>query len=197
MCLLAIAVAFGLDFISSPSGRAEANLDFTPAVQQKTERVMVLPASLQFIGEDAFGGIAAEAVLLPTGLETIEEKAFRDMPELKSVYIPETVNQIGRHVFNGSDKLVLIGKAGSQAENWARENHHDFSGSWVLHFRLRAGNSEIRALTDERHFFFAPEKQKEILRLPKQEERTDRSEEDRVKKKENRAELNYLVGLFP
>ena len=159
--------------------------------------MLVLPASLQMIGEDAFGGSAAEAVLLPTGLETVKKKAFADMPELKSVYVPETVTEIDRQAFTGAGKPVLIGQTGSLAESWARENRYDFSGTWVLRFRLRAGKAELRAPAEPSAHFTAREKQKETIQPEKRKETSGRLAENRVMKKEYRSELNHLVGLFP
>ena len=198
-CLIAMIVAFSLDFMPSQASQAapEEEKKSSPAAVQKAENVLVLPASLQMIGEDAFGGSAAEAVLLPTGLETVEKKAFADMPELKSVYVPETVTEIDRQAFSGAGKPVLIGQSGSRAESWARENRYDFSGTWILRFRMRAGKAELRALADPAVHFTSQEQQKETLQPEKRKEITGRLAENRVMKKEYRSELNHLVGLFP
>ena len=198
LCLAAMIIAFSLDFMPSQASQAvtEEKID-SPAVVGKSENMLVLPASLQMIGEDAFGGSAAEAVLLPTGLETVEKKAFADMPELKSVYVPETVTEIDRQAFSGAGKPVLIGRTGSRAESWARENRYDFSGTWALCFRLRAGKAELRALVEQSAHFNSQEKQKETLQPEKRKEITGRLAENRVMKKEYRSELNHLVGLFP
>ena len=198
-CLMAMIVAFSLDFMPSQASQAapEEEKKSSPAAVQKAENVLVLPASLQMIGEDAFGGSAAEAVLLPTGLETVEKKAFADMPELKSVYVPETVTEIDRQAFSGAGKPVLIGQTGSRAESWARENRYDLSGTWILRFRMRAGKAELRALADPAARFTSQEQQKETLQPEKRKEITGRLAENRVMKKEYRSELNHLVGLFP
>ena len=199
LCLAVMIIAFSLDFMPSQASQAapEEEKKSSPAAVQKAENVLVLPASLQMIGEDAFGGSAAEAVLLPTGLETVEKKAFADMAELKSVYIPETVTEIDRQAFSGAGKPVLIGQTGSLAESWARENRYDFSGTWVLRFRLRAGKAEHRAPAEPSAHFASREKQKETIQPEKRKETSGRLAENRVMKKEYRSELNHLVGLFP
>lgn len=199
LCLAVMIIAFSLDFMPSQASQAapEEEKKSSPAAVQKAENVLVLPASLQMIGEDAFGGSAAEAVLLPTGLEAVEKKAFADMPELKSVYVPETVTQIDRQAFSGAGKPVLIGQTGSRAESWAMENRYDFSGTWVLRFRLRAAKAELRALAEPSAHFTSREKQKEALQPEKRKETSGRLAENRVMKKEYRSELNHLVGLFP
>lgn len=201
LCLLALFISFIPDFIPSgavqAAAAATAVVDPSPSPEQKQEKLFVLPASLQMIGEDAFGGSAAEAVLLPMGLEKIDKKAFGDMERLQSVYIPETVTEIDRHAFSDAGKPVLIGRSGSRAESWARENRHVFSGGWVLRFRLRAGSSEIRAVAERPESSAAPERQRESVRPERRQETTGRPAENRVMKKEFRSELNHLVGLFP
>ncbi len=201
LCLMALIIAFGLDFMPSGALQAaaaeEAEAAPSPSPEQKKENLFVLPASLQMIGEDAFGGSAAEAVLLPTGLETVEKNAFGEMDRLKSVYVPETVTEMDRHAFSGAGKPVVIGQPGSLAESWAKENRYEFSGGWVLRFRLRAGKAEIRALAGRPESSAAKERLKETVRLERRKEIAGRLAENRVMKKEYRSELNHLVGLFP
>ena len=87
-----------------------------------------LTTNLTNIGYEAFSGCEALAnISLPEKLESIDSGAFKNCPNLLGVYIPGMNVQIkSRAIGYNSDtekneKLVVIGKAGSTAENYAKD----------------------------------------------------------------------------
>ena len=80
------------------------------------------------------------SVTLPNGLLTIDNNAFSGCTGLTTIYIPASVTRIGSpanlasintrfdpRAFIGCDKLTIRGKAGSYAEQYAKENNIPFS----------------------------------------------------------------------
>ena len=80
-----------------------------------------LPAGLQVIGDEAFEGIAAEAVELPDSLTAIGERAFAGAEQLQSVRLPESIETIGKDAFLGAPQLTVVGVSGGKAEDYARK----------------------------------------------------------------------------
>lgn len=85
--------------------------------------VFVAGSGLKEIGIGAFQECPnLRIVILNDGLETIEYGAFSNTGLLR-IKIPESVTKIGDDAFEGaSADLVIVGKAGSVAETYAREN---------------------------------------------------------------------------
>ena len=58
------------------------------------------PATLKKIGESAFKGTNLAQIILPDGLEIIEEEAFANISDhVSTIYIPSTVRKIGDNCF--------------------------------------------------------------------------------------------------
>lgn len=87
---------------------------------------LVMPQSLQWIGEGAFEGTAAQEVVLRSDVYAIERRAFADMVNLKKINLPESVEIIGGEVFGRNLQVVIYGVAGGKAENYANENQLEF-----------------------------------------------------------------------
>ena len=102
-----------------------------------------LPALLQIIEEEAFEGTAFVTVELPETVETIGEKAFANIPTLRSVKIPEKTREIAVTAFAGSNHVTIIAAPGSYAKTWARENGVPFTPITVMF--AGAGSSPISA----------------------------------------------------
>lgn len=85
--------------------------------------VFVSGSGLKEIGIGAFQECPnLRIVILNDGLETIEYGAFSNTGLLR-IEIPESVTKIGDDAFEGaSADLVIVGKAGSVAETYAKEN---------------------------------------------------------------------------
>lgn len=71
-------------------------------------RSVRLPASLRYIGEEAFADTAIEEIQLPSGLEEIGAHAFMGCTCLKAFHVPTSVRKLGRRVlFNGSSHTAV------------------------------------------------------------------------------------------
>lgn len=89
----------------------------------------ILPRALRSIGEEAFKGTAVESVVIADGVTAIGERAFADMHTLKMICVPESVEYIADHAFEGSMNLVIQGKTDSYISRWAREHGIAFTNS--------------------------------------------------------------------
>lgn len=86
-----------------------------------------LSSKLTEIEKEAFAGCKAlENIVIPQGVTRIDNGAFEECDNLQYVIIPESVKYIGTDVFYtnqwGRDLLIYC-KAGSYAENYAKENN--------------------------------------------------------------------------
>lgn len=93
---------------------------------QPAQASFVLPSELIEIEEEAFSGTRAEQVILPSSLQTIGERAFADMTALREVSIPASVSQIGEDAFSGASGLTIYGVSDSYAQRWAVSNGYSF-----------------------------------------------------------------------
>lgn len=90
------------------------------------EADMVLPGSLETIGEEAFAGISASVIQLPEGVISIGARAFADCRGLTKIYIPASVQTIDDSAFDHVSLLLIYGKQGSAAEAFAIEKGYLF-----------------------------------------------------------------------
>lgn len=83
-----------------------------------------IPASVKELGNKAFYDCdGLTAVVLPEGMEKIGAKCFAGSDGLTEVEIPASVTEIGKGAFTDhSEDLVIVGEAGSYAEQYANEN---------------------------------------------------------------------------
>ena len=68
---------------------------------------------------------ALDTVILPADLKEIPAGFAKKCPNLKRIYIPETVTKIGDDAFL-EDDIILYGKKDSAAEKYAEETGHTF-----------------------------------------------------------------------
>ncbi len=101
---------------------------------EKVEAVppFVLPASLCIIEDEAFEGTAIVSVDLPDTVDSIGERAFANIPTLRSIKIPGKTKQIAKTAFAGSNQVTLMGPYGSYALAWARENEMPYVPATVF-----------------------------------------------------------------
>ena len=93
---------------------------------------VVIPDTVKTIGSAAFKDLAITSVTFPESVETIDELAFFNCKNLKSVTIPQTVKTIGKEAFgyikpdNGLQTVmkdfVIYGKNKSAAQKYASSN---------------------------------------------------------------------------
>ncbi|MEE0265608.1 MAG: leucine-rich repeat domain-containing protein [Acutalibacteraceae bacterium] len=97
------------------------------SLNEKVETV-VLGANTKTIGNGAFIQCnSLKEVKLNDGLETICTQAFSMCKNLKSIYIPESVTTIEYGAFTMiEDSVVIHGKAGSAAEEYAKSENIQF-----------------------------------------------------------------------
>ena len=88
---------------------------------------IVTPLNLTEIGEEAFAGDAAfAAVQLQRNVKKIGSKAFANCGKLCAIYIPEGTTEIAGNAFDDGTGLIILGKAGSYAETFAKGHGFDF-----------------------------------------------------------------------
>lgn len=107
---------------------------------------ITVPDSVTELGDSVFSGCTAlTAATLPDGITAIPDSTFYEATSLKSFVVPDTVTtienwafrssglteitipykttSISAYAFNGcSEKLVIKGYTGSEAESWAADN---------------------------------------------------------------------------
>lgn len=82
----------------------------------------VLPAETEEIDDEAFTGISARRIKLPSGVKRIGIRAFADCPRLESIYIPSECTEIALDAFkNDSDLTIFCDSADSYAAYYANE----------------------------------------------------------------------------
>lgn len=64
-----------------------------------------LPASLRYIGGNAFGGTSVKSLVIPEGVEEIDYRGLSVGATLKSVHLPASLNNIGLYPFQGDTNL--------------------------------------------------------------------------------------------
>ena len=98
--------------------------DFVYYAIGKKEETFTVPFGARKIGACAFGCCKyLRSVTIPEGVEEIGESAFSFM-SLREVVLPKSLNVIGEKIFEGTDKDDIIIKAtkGSYAIKWAKKN---------------------------------------------------------------------------
>lgn len=69
---------------------------------------IVLPNTIETIGENAFSGSSLTEITIPQGVAAIEAEAFRDCENLTEVKIPGTVTEISQGAFSGCTSLNRV-----------------------------------------------------------------------------------------
>lgn len=87
---------------------------------------VTVPEGVEELPENAFSyATALKSVNLPSTLKTIGKWAF-EATAFTSLYIPESVTAIDTHAFDSAALKTIMGKAGSYAETFAKENGYAF-----------------------------------------------------------------------
>ncbi|MCR5479783.1 MAG: leucine-rich repeat protein, partial [Ruminococcus sp.] len=96
------------------------------------EAAVVIPDTVKTIGSAAFKDLAISSVTFPESIETIDELAFFNCKNLKSVTIPQTVKTIGKEALgyikldNGLSAVMkdfaIYGKNKTGAQKYASSN---------------------------------------------------------------------------
>ena len=95
------------------------SLILTLALQACAEELM-LPGGLQIIDQEAFlNSVSLEKVTVPEGTQQIMDKAFAGS-SVKEAELPASLYYIADNAFDGCEGLIISAPAGSYAEQWAR-----------------------------------------------------------------------------
>ena len=105
-----------------PGDRYEAEEDLELFAIWKEQSKVLLPDSLEEIGEEAFAGSAAVTVIIPEGCSRIGKRAFADCESLLKVMIPGSISLISEDAFEGSPQVVLRVYENSAAF-WFAQSH--------------------------------------------------------------------------
>ncbi len=128
---------------------------------------VTLSSNLSKINERTFLGCSSLVELsLPDNLTTIVSNnssvftysAFKDCTSLKYIRIPENVVSIGAGAFDDCEDLIIFGKAGSVAEDYATNNNIDFEPieNWDNRYNLSGGddNNDEEQIDTTRYISF-------------------------------------------
>lgn len=129
---------------------------------------LVIPASVQKIGENAFrylnynlkkvifeensrlrsigayafsGNYSLNEIILPEGLELIGNYAFSSCDDLRYVYIPSTVTEIGLHVFSGDSEIENI-EVSSENDNYCSIDGNLYNKDVTTLIRYAVGKTD-------------------------------------------------------
>lgn len=134
-------VAAGTAIITATTVDGNYTKECSVTVKEPTPD-FTLPAALTEIGEEAFMGIHAERIQLHEGVTTIGKRAFANCSRLKSIFIPESTDQIAADAFAGAPAdFVIHGSMGTYAETYAEANGYEFvaDDACVITFNANGG----------------------------------------------------------
>ena len=80
---------------------------------------LVLPAGLTTISEEAFAGVAAQKIIVPDGVKTIEARAFANCPNLVEIELPEGIVSFAENAFDQCGQVRVYGPANSDLADYA------------------------------------------------------------------------------
>ncbi len=114
-----------------------------------------IPNGVKEIANNAFEGCPSlYKVSLPNTLERIGEAAFRGPNIMTSVFIPESVTEIGANAvgFNGDNSIIngfkIKGIDGSIASSYAKQNRIDFMENGYIEITDSSNNCQVSILGD-------------------------------------------------
>ena len=74
-------------------------------------KILVLPADLTTIEEEAFAGVDAQLIVLPEGVTSVAPRAFANCPNLLAVVSPNGAHLLDDNVFEGCPNEVVIAES--------------------------------------------------------------------------------------
>ncbi len=82
---------------------------------------VVIPDGVEEIRSFAFDSSSLSSVTIGKDVYRIDKYAFSECDNLKEIYIPKNVTQIGVHIFGGIDGIVINCEAESKPDGWDDE----------------------------------------------------------------------------
>ena len=95
---------------------SEAAIQIIP---ETATTVLNLPAGLRTIEDEAFAGVAAEKIVVPSGVTAIGSKAFADSPNLIELDLPQGITSFAPDALLRSGPVFIYGPSGSYLEVYA------------------------------------------------------------------------------
>ncbi len=80
---------------------------------------LTLPNNLKTIEEEAFAGVAAEKIVIPSGVTTIGSNAFTGCSNLIELVLPAGITSFAADALGTSGPVFVYGQAGSYLEDYA------------------------------------------------------------------------------
>lgn len=155
--------------------------------------VFFLPESLQMIGDEAFAGTAAQAVLLPESVTVLGDRVFAENARLQFVSIPESVAIAGAELFAGSDRVVILGAAQGPARDIAAANRRPFRAMDAVPRETRQRTAIQRSPRGD-----WPQEHA-LVPVPATHEKPTgrRACESKPARRQDRADMHFLDEYFP
>ena len=95
-------------------------------IPENLENVFKLPEALKTIEPEAFQGTNAEFVLLPEGVNQIDERAFSEMRRLIAINIPNSVLALAENAIDTTHQALIIANSNGIGREYAAANHMPF-----------------------------------------------------------------------
>lgn len=119
--------AIGRGAFASDCGLCGGRVYTTATLEQQRQRRMitkvVLPESVDFIGDNAFSAMPSLVEInIPGGVTEIGGTAFYQCVSLEKIVIPDKVKHIGEYAFRNCDKLTAVVVKGSYAEEYCKSS---------------------------------------------------------------------------
>lgn len=95
---------------------------YTPALKEIT-----IPQSITTLEQSVFSASGLVKCEIPSSITKLEPMLFYQCFDLEEVIIPETVTSFDKDIFTEDEKVTIVGKAGSEAEAYAKEQNIKFS----------------------------------------------------------------------
>lgn len=108
--------------------------------------------AIETIGFNAFENCQISGVILPDSLQTIDERAFFNNPNLTDIYLPDGVRYVGEYVFADCKKLIEV-----SANKNTYIHRTAFAGSPYVVLKVRDNDGNERIFKrDEPHWPWKP-----------------------------------------
>lgn len=118
---------YSTGYVYNPSAVVSAAIVMAGGNPLRQAAEIVLPDDLEEIKEGAFRGDSFTSVYCGGNVSSIGAYAFAENKSLEWIYLPASVTTIDRTAFSECpQELIICGKAGSRAQEFAEDNGFDF-----------------------------------------------------------------------
>ena len=158
---------------------------------QNVNATFVFPDSLRHVEDGAFEGTAVKTAIFIEGLLYLGDSAFAGADQLAEIHIPPSTVKIGDSAIPLNHEIVIYGKAGSTAQNWAEIHGISFAEDTVRSFTVPEGNNSrpLDAMTVWLSCLLIPSKAIWLI--------AGAENKNRSRRPQDRPELNPIDYRFP